>query len=214
MAVSLPKGSWSLATAYASSIAVSAASNASECVLTTAANTYAPGDYLEFTSGWSDANNGIFRVKAATSTTVTLEGFDTTSTANFPAGIGGGAVRKISTWTPITQVLNSTSSGGDTQFTNYQFSDQNRETQIPTGTSAQSISLDIADDPTLAHHAALKAAARTRALTALRCDLGTGSKLLYNSIVSFDETPSMTQKQIMAVKAGFALQSTPTRYAS
>lgn len=214
MSVALPKGSWSLATAYAAAIAVTAASNASECVLTTAANTFAIGDLVEYTSGWSDANNGIYRAKAVSGTSVTLEGFDTTATANFPAGAGVGSVRKVSTWTPISQVLNSTSSGGDTQFTTYQFSDQNRETQIPTGTSAQSISLDIGDDPTLPHHAALKAAARTRALTGLRCDLSTGSKIFYNSIVSFDETPSMTQKQVMAVKASFALQSAPVRYAS
>jgi hypothetical protein len=153
-------------------------------------------------------------VKAATSTSVTLEQFDTTSVTLFPAGGGVGSVRKISTWTPIAQVLTCTSSGGDTQFVTYQFSDQDNETQIPSGTSAQSLSMEIADDPTLPHHNALKAVARTKANTALRGTLGNGSILLYNSIVSFDETPSMTSKQIMSVKAGYALQGKPTRYAS
>jgi hypothetical protein len=212
ISVSLPIVSWALATAYGSSIAVSAATNASETVLTTAANTFVVGDLLEYTSGWSRANNRIFRAKAASSTSVTLEGLDTTSTALFPAGGGIGSLRKVSTWTPIAQVLTTTSSGGDTQFTTYQFSDQDFETQIPSGTSAQSLSQEIADDPTLPHHAALKAAATTRANTGLRGTLGNGSILLYNGIVSFDETPTMTSKQVMAVKAAYALQGKPVRY--
>ena len=52
MAVSLPNGIvLALATAYASSLTVTAASNASACVLTVT-NTLAIGDYVEFTSGW------------------------------------------------------------------------------------------------------------------------------------------------------------------
>ena len=215
MSVKLPNGiAWALATAYAAAVAVSAATNASEAVLTTASNTYAAGDLVEYTSGWSRANNRIFRVKAPSSTSVTLEGLDTTSTTLFPAGAGGGSMRKITTRTTISQVLGCTSSGGDTQFVTYQFMDQDSETQIPSGTSAQSLSMEIADDPALPHYAALKNAATTRANTALVGTLPDGSVLLYNAIVSFDETPSMTSKQIMSVKAGFALQGKPVRYAS
>lgn len=145
---------------------------------------------------------------------MTLEGFDTSSTTLFSAGGGTGSVRKVSTWTPITQVLTCTSSGGDPQYTNYSFMDQDFETQIPSGTSAQSLAMEIADDPALAHHTALKAAATTRALTGLRGVLPSTSLLLYSSIVAFDETPSMTKGQLMAVKAGFALQGKPVRYAS
>jgi hypothetical protein len=215
LSVSLPNGiQWALATTYASAIAVTAATNATECVLTTAANTYAIGDLLEFTSGWSRANNRIFRVKAASSTSATLEGFDTTSTTLFAAGVGIGSVRKISAWTAITQVLTCTSSGGDPQYANYSFMDQDFETQIPSGTSAQSLAMEIADDPSLAHHAALKTVAATRGLTGLRGILPSGSILLYSAIVAFDETPSMTKGQVMAVKAGYALQGKPVRYAS
>jgi hypothetical protein len=215
LSVKLPNGiAWALATAYAVAVSVSAATNATECVLTTAANTYAPGDLVEYTSGWSRANNRIFRLKAASSGSVTLEGFDTTSTTLFPTGGGVGSLRKISTWTSITQVLSCSSSGGDTQFVTYQFMDQDSETQIPSGTSAQSISMEIADDPSLPHYAALKGTATTRANTALRGILPDGSSLLYNAIVSFDETPSMTKGQVMSVKAGFALQGKPVRYAS
>lgn len=215
MAVQLPNGiTWAIATAYATAISVSVASNASECVLTTATNSYSAGDILEFTSGWTRASNKIFRVKTATTTSVTLEGFDTTSTVLFPAGAGVGSVRKINTWTPITQVITATSSGGDTQFATYSFLESDSETQIPSGTSAQSLAFEIGDDPSLPHHNALKAAAAARSLTAMRGILPSGSLLYYNGILSFDETPSMTKGQIMTVKAGYALQSKPTRYAS
>jgi len=216
IAVQLPNGiTWALAAAYTAALVVSAASNASECVLTTAsASSYVAGDLVEYTSGWSRANNRIFRVKAAATTSVTLEGFDTTSTTLFPAGAGVGSVRKISSRTPIAQVVSAASSGGDTQYATFQFMDQDNETQIPSGTSAQSLAFEIGDDPSLPHHNALKNASATRAMTAVIGVLPSGSVLLYNGIFSFDETPTMSKGQIMTVKAGFALQGKPTRYAS
>lgn len=215
MAVQLPNGiTWAIATAYAASVNVTAASNASECVLTTATNTYSAGDLVEFTSGWTRATNRVFRVKTATSTSVTLEGFDTTLTTQFPAGAGLGSLRKISTWTPVTQVVSATSSGGDTQYATYSFLESDSETQIPSGTSAQTLAFEIGDDPSLAHHTALKNAAATRTLTAARGILPSGSVIYYNGIFSFDETPTMSKGQIMTVKAGFALQGKPVRYTS
>lgn len=214
MSVSLPNGIvFALATAYASALTVTAASNASEAVLTVT-NTLAAGDIVEFTSGWSNANNRLFRIKSPSGSNVTLEGFDTSSTVLFPAASGTGTIRKINTWTQITQVLECTSSGGDPQYTTYSFLEQNFDTQIPTTTSAQSIAMTIADDPNLAGYAALKAAALTRAVTGLRATLPQGGYIFYNAIVAFDETPSMTKGQLMGVKSGLALQGRPVRYAS
>src|SRR5438067_2230595 len=114
---SLPNNiAYAVAAAYAASIAVTAATNATEAVLTTAANTYAAGDFLEFTSGWSKANGRVFRAKAPGSTSVTLEGFDTSDTVQFPAGAGVGSLRKITTWQSIVQVLGCDVSGGDAKY--------------------------------------------------------------------------------------------------
>lgn len=214
MAVSLPNGIvLALATAYAASLTVTIASNASEAVLTVA-NTLTAGDYFEFTSGWSNANNRIFRAKTPSGTTVIAEGLDTTSTTLYPAGSGIGTIRKINTWTQITQIMGCTSSGGDAQYTTYSFLEQNYDSQIPTTTSAQSLALEIADDPALAGYVALKAAALTRATTALRATLPAGGAILYNGIIAFDETPSLSKGNLMTVKAGFALQGRPVRYAT
>ncbi len=214
MSVSLPNGIvLALATAYAAALSVTAASNASAAVLTVN-NSLVVGDYVEFTSGWSRANNRIFRLSAASGTSVTLEGFDTTSTTLFPAGSGLGTIRKINTWTQITQVLGCTSSGGEPQYQTYSFLEQDYDSQIPTTTSAQSLALEIADDPALPGYVALKNVAQTRATTALRATLPAGGVILYNGIFAFDETPSLTKGNLMAVKAGVALQGRPVRYAT
>ncbi|WP_367847003.1 phage tail protein [Rhodoferax sp. WC2427] len=214
MSVSLPNGIvLAIATAYAAALSVTAASNASEAVLTVT-NTYTAGDYVEFVSGWSRANNRIFRVKSPTGANLVLEGFDTSSTTQFPAGSGVGTVRRINTWTQVTQVLSCTSSGGDPQYQTYSFLEQDFDSQIPTTTSAQSIALEIADDPTLAGYQALKATALSRSNTAMRATLPQGGFILYSGIFAFDETPSLSKGNLMSVKAGIALQGRPVRYAT
>lgn len=215
MAVSLPNlTQYAIASVYAAAIAVSAATNASEAVLTTATNTYAVGDLVEFTSAWTRANARIFRVKAATTTSATLEGLDTTSVVFFPAGGGVGALRKITTWVPMPFMVSFEISGGDPKYTTAEFIDVADELSLPNGFSATSVTITIADDPTLPHHAVLKAATDTQKPTAIRATLPNGSPLLYNGIIGFNETPSMTKGQIMAVKAGVALQGRVVRYAS
>lgn len=214
MAVSLPNGIvLALASAYASSLTVTAASNASEAVLTVT-NALTAGDYVEFTSGWSRANNRIFRVKSPSGSNLTLEGFDTSSTTLFPAATGTGSIRKINTWTQITQIMSCTSSGGDPQYQTYSFLESDFDTQIPTTTSAQSLAIEIADDPTLAGYLAVKAAALARTTTGLRATLPQGGFILYNGIFAFDETPSLTKGNLMSCKAGCALQGRPVRYAT
>jgi hypothetical protein len=94
------------------------------------------------------------------------------------------------------------------------FLEQNFETQIPTVTSAMSISIGIADDPSLSGYIALKAAADQRAIRALRLQLPDGSFILYNGYVSFNETPTVTKGQVMQVKATLSLLARPVRYAS
>jgi hypothetical protein len=214
MAVSLPNGTTlALATAYATALSVTAATNASEAVLTVT-NTLVAGDIVEYVCNWSRASNRLFRVKSPSSTQLTLESLDTTSTTQFPAGSGTGTIRKITTFTSITQVLELTSSGGEPQYQSYSFLEQDFDSQIPTTTSAQSLAISIADDPTLAGYAALRNAASARTITGLRATMPNGGVILYNGYVAFDETPSMSKGNLMAVKAGFALQGRPVRYAT
>jgi len=82
---------FAVATAFAAAVSITAITNAAEAVAS-AANTFAVGDFVEYTGGWSKANGRVFRVKLATGTTFTLEGLDTTDTSLFPAGAGVGTM--------------------------------------------------------------------------------------------------------------------------
>lgn len=215
MAARLPDGAIvSLATTYGFPVTVSAISNANPGVATAAANGYDNGDLVTMVSGWSNLNNRVVRVAGVAAGAFNLDGIDTTSTSLYPAASGTGTSTKITAFQQITQIMGFTTSGGDQQFANYSFLEQNFETQIPTIFSAQSIQIDIADDPALAGYIALKAASDARAIRALKIAMPDGSFILYQGYVSFNETPTVTKGQVMQVKATFSLQSRPVRYAS
>lgn len=214
-AVSLPNGATlSLASTYGATKTVSALTNANPAVATSTAHGFTDGDLIEITSGWSRINKRIVRVAGAVADAFNLEGIDTSSVTNYPAGSGIGSAREITAFTQISQILDMQTSGGDMQFATYSFLEQDFQSQLPTESSAMSITLTIADDSTLAGYIALKAAAETRANTGLKLVLPSGAILLYNGVVSFNETPTMTKNQVMGVKATFSLQGRPVRYSA
>lgn len=215
MSARLPDGSTvSLATTYASAKTISAVSNANPGVASSVAHGYSNGDLVELVSGWQRLNEKIIRVAGQVTDAFNLEGQDTSSTTRYPAGTGGGTARKISAFTQITQILEFTTTGGDQQYANFGYLEEDFERQLPTITSAQSITIGIADDPTLAGYIALKAASDSRALTALKLTLPDGSLILYNGIFSLNETPKLVKGQVMQVTATFSLQARPTRYSA
>lgn len=215
MAVQLPNGvTLAIATAYGSPKTVSALTNANPGVASSTAHGFTDGDIVEVTSGWSRLNERLVRIDNSDTNTFEVEGIDTTSVAVYPAGSGGGSVREITTWQQITQIMNVQTSGGEMQFTNYSFLEQDFETQLPTQSSPMVMTLEIADDPSLAGYQAVKAAAEARAIRALRVTYPSGAIALYNGIVSFNETPTFTKNQVQTVTATFNLTSRPVRYAS
>ena len=216
MSVKLPNGViLALATTYAAADTVSALTNANPAVATTSApHGITTGDFVEVTSGWSRLNNRIVRAASASGSSLAYEGIDSSSTVNYPVGTGTGSIRAITAFTQISQILDLTSSGGEMQFTNYSFLEQDFESQLPTQASPMSMSIGIADDASLAGYIALKAASESRALTGLKCTLPDGSIIVYNGYVSLNETPTMTKNSIMAVTATFSLQGRPVRFAS
>lgn len=215
MAVRLPNGvTLALATAYGSPITVSALTNASPAAATATAHGLSDGDIVVVTSGWSKLNDRAIRVDGPTTNAFNMEGIDTSSTASFPAGTGTGSVKEVTAFTQITQILDLTTSGGEMQFTTYSFLENDFETQLPTQASPQTMTITVADDPSLAGYQALKTAGETREVRALKLTMPDNSVLLYNGYVSFNETPSMTKNQVMGVTATFSLLSRPVRYAA
>lgn len=212
MAVQIPNGAqFSVASTIAAPVNVTAATNASPCVLT-ATNTYIIGDFVEYISGWSLATNRVYRVSAVSGTSVTLEGLDTTSTANYPVGGGVGTVRKITTWTQILQILDASVSGGDIQTGSYQFLENTFENEFTTVASAAALEFRIGDDTSLGGYQAYRTVALTRAQTPMRVVLPNGGILLYTGIASLNENPSLSVNEIMSVNARFSIAGRVNRY--
>jgi hypothetical protein len=215
MAARLPDGSIiSLATTYGTAKPVTAITNANPGVATSTSHGLTNGALVSVTSGWSKLNNRVIRVAGSTTNNFNLDGIDTTSTTMFPTGSGVGSVSEITGFTQITQIMDFQTSGGDQQFTNYSFLEQDFESQIPTTTSAMSITISIADDPSLPGYQALQAASDARAVRAIKLQLPDGSFIMYQGYVSFNSTPTLSKGQVMQVKATVSLQGKPVRYAS
>lgn len=213
MAISLPNGALvSIASGYTAAVATTAVSNASPAVVT-AANTLVAGEFVEIISGWSRLTEKIVRVTAPSVSAFSLEGYDTTSTAIYPALGGTGTFRKISGWTQLSQILSSASNGGEQQFLEYQLLEADAQKRIPTVKSASGLTFSVADDPTLAGYILASTANDDRLPRAVRITLPSGGVILYNAYISLNKTPSLGVNEIMAVEVTLSLLSAPVRYA-
>lgn len=217
MASAFPNGSsFAISATYGSPVTISAISNANPAVATAAAHGLSDGDILLINSGWSGLDQRFVRVDESDTGTFKLEGVNTTNTAHYPAGDGVGTAAEVLTWTGVSQVVTSASSGGDPEFYNWKYVDDpsGRQRQRRTGTSAKSLQLTLDDDPTLGWHAALLAASQSRATTCLRVILPNGSKLYYSMEITYDGEPTLTSDQNMQVVATFSHIGDLMRYSS
>ncbi len=216
MSVSLPNGSTiAIASGYGSADAFAAISNAVEAVVSDPAHNFANGDVVEITSGWVRLTGRLARVKSAVAnTSYVLEGIDTSDIARYPAGGGVGSCRKVTGWTQISQVLSSSSTGGEQQFKEYAFLEDGAQRRIPTTKSAQGYTLAIADDPLQPHYAVLKAADTDRSPRGIKITLANNSPIFANAYVSMNDTPTLTVNEIMALEVTLSLLSSTTRYVS
>ena len=215
MSVSLPNGALiSIASGYGSALTVSAITNASPPVCTSTAHGLANGDFVEVTSGWSRLTNKVCRVSNVSTNAFSLEGIDASSVSIYPAGSGAGTVRKVTGYTQLSQVLTSSSSGGEQQFLEYQFLESDAQKRIPTFKSASGLSFSVADDATQAGFQLAVVANDDRLNRAVKATLPSGSIISYNAFVSVNKTPSLTVNQLMACEVTMSLLAEPVRYAS
>ena len=214
MAARLPDGAIvSIATTYGTAKTVSGISNANPGVATLgAAHGITTGKYLEVTSGWSRLTDKIVKAGTVATNDVPLAGVDTSLTSIYPAGGGIGSVREITGWTQLSQILSSSSSGGEQQFLEYQFLEADAQKRIPTFKNASGLTFSIADDPTLLGFQLASAANDDRLARAVRVVLPNGAEILYNAYISLNKTPSLTVNEIMACEVTLSLLAEPVRY--
>lgn len=212
MSVQIPNGAiFAIASGYGSPVTITALSNASAAVAT-ATNTFSVGDFVEVTSGWSRLTNKVVRLSAASGTSVTFEGIDTTNTTIYPAGSGTGTMRKITGYTQVAQVLTTATSGGEQQFLTYQFLESDAQKQLPTFKTPQSLTLSIADDATQPGFILMGTANDDRLQRAIKVTLPSGGILSYNGYVSLNRTPTLTINELMACQATISMLAEAVRY--
>lgn len=211
MTVSVGAGSTvAIATTYGTASNMTALTNATEAVATlAAAHGVVVGDFLEITSGWAKLDKRIVRAKTVSTNDVTLEGINTVSTTDYPAGTGTGSIRRITAWTPLAQVKadSFSVSGGDQQFTDATPLDSLIDIQIPTTRSPYAVSLAVMDS------SAGLTAARAAGLspTAFRLT-NSVAVTVGNAYWSVSDVPNVSGKNVTTFKTDLTFVATPKTY--
>lgn len=204
-----------IAKTYASSVTMSAITNAAEAVATLSpGHGVTVGDYLEVTSGWGHLNGRIVRAKAVATNDVTLEGMNTSSTSRFPSGTGIGSVRRITAWDQISQVKDVSPSGGEQQFADATSIEDDVEVKMPTIKSARTMTLEVWDDPSLAWYATVSAADEAVVPTGLKILLSNGSVIVANAYWSLMREPAIRKNEVLATSISLSYAAQSMRYAS
>lgn len=145
---------------FGTAVTVTAATNADPTVLTAAGHGYTDGDELLFTSGWEDAGDTVWKADQLTTDTLSLQGLDTTDTQWYPAGTGGGTLRKVTNWMEIGQVLDVQPNGGDARNVVIDPISRRNAINMPAGFNPSSLNLTLGYDPSTASQIALNKISR------------------------------------------------------
>lgn len=210
----LPSGTiLAVATAFAAAKTVSGISNAAEAVVSCTAHGYSVGDIVQLYSGWTRLNRRAVRVKSVLTDSFVAEAIDTTNTEFFPAGSGGGTVRKVTTFTQISKYLNTQSSGGEPKRVTVRFMDEDTDTSLNDGWNAVQESFDIdADQFGTAAYTALRSLSEVQTDTILKKTLRSGVNIYTPCKVSLNENVKMTDGQILTNAVSIDGNGRVTRY--
>jgi hypothetical protein len=213
---SVPTGTtFAIATVFATAKTVTSISNAAEAVVDCTAHGYSVGDIVQLFSGWGRLNRRACRVKTVLTDSFVAEGIDTTSTEFFPAGSGGGTVRKVTTFQQINKILNPTSSGGEPKNVAVKFLESDVEETINDGFTAVTESFEIdADEFGQASYTALRSLSEVQTDTVLKKTLRSGSIILTPCRVSLNENVKMTDGQVITNAVSVNGNGRLTRYSA
>ena len=213
---SVPTGTiFSLATVFAAAKTVSAISNAAEASVSCTAHGFDVGDVVQLYSGWGRLNRRVGRIKSETADAFVLEGINTTNAEFFPAGSGGGTVRKVTTFQQINKILNPSNSGGEAKNITVKFLESDVEENINDGFTAITETFDIdADEFGQASYAALVNLSEVQTDTVLKKTLKSGSTIYTPCRVAFNENVKLADGSIMTNTVSINSNGRLTRYSA
>ena len=124
-------------------------------------------------------------------------------------------MRKITTFTQLTNVMNPSSSGGDPKTVTYKFIESDVEYSINDGFTASSYTLEMdADAIGTAGYTALKSLTDVQTDTCLRINTRNGAVIYQPCTVALNEAVRMQDGQINRVNVAMNGKNRLTRYAS
>jgi len=215
MSFHLPNGATVfVANGLGDAITVSSVSNAANAVLTLDGGTVSEGDILLVKSSWSALDNLVAKVISVSGNTATLGSINTSNTKLF-AGTGSGSVQVIDpdSWVQIPQISEVASSGGEQNYYQFQFLEDDTQRSLPTFKSARTQTYTIAHDSDQPFYDVLKDADAAADTLAMYMYVPKAKETRYWSVVpSFSGEPNPVVNQIETVTASFAVQSKGTTF--
>ncbi|UQT02598.1 putative major tail protein [Serratia phage vB_SmaM-ChibiTotoro] len=211
----LPNGSTvSIAKTMAAALPFTAATNASQCVLTVTGATVKANDVVLIESAWLGLNNLVARVSQATATAITLENVDTSDTTEFPVGGGTGTIKVISAWQQIPLITNVATAGGEQQSTAVQFLEWNNQVELDTFKTAVTQTYTMAHDAFDQVRPLLEGLDKTKAIVPVYFfQKRLGEQRYYAATVAFQKVPATAMNEVETVQVILRLQSEMKIYA-
>lgn len=213
MGFQLPNGATiQVGSEFGDEIEVTAVSNAKGAVFTCAAgHGLKVGDEVLINSGWALINYLVARVSAVGAdddNTVTIGIIDSSDTNFFPEGNGIGSLRKITKWTLIPQITELAQSGGDQQYIQIQFLEDDRQRNLATYKAAKTQTITLAHDSSLPIYDVLKVSDRRGDTLPLKMYVPKATETRYwSGTPSFDPQPTTAVNAVETVTASFAIKS-------
>ncbi|HES76776.1 MAG TPA: hypothetical protein ENO09_07215 [bacterium] len=204
MSYRFPEGSkFFFTTSFDTANTVTAATNASPCVLTSAAHGLIDDDVVLFDSSWEDATESLYMVNQLTDDSLELLGLNSSDTNLFPAGSGVGTISKVTGWTELPQVLSISTSGGDARYTTVSQLAKRNDINIPTGFNAMTITVEMGHDPANVNFQSMLDASRAMKLVGFKM-VGAGGSGFGYGYMSVNEFPTLNRNEVNKVSAVFS----------
>ena len=204
---------YAVATAMSAAAAITALTNASPPVATTAAAP-ADGSVLLVKSGWGDFDEVPVRADNLSATTFGLEGYNSTDLVRNPAGEGIGTYVVASAFVNLPKIHDIQPAGGEQNYATRQYvSDPSgKQVQAPTFKTAQSRTFMLDYDPSQPHFAACVTLDQKREIVILRETLPNGDVIYYAGRLSFNKEPTRALNEFMSNALTFSMSADSIRY--
>lgn len=208
--VNLPDGAkLYIATALGTLIAPGTATNATETVVSVT-NTLIAGALVMIDSDdWPELNATIAKVKAATASTVTLEGVNTSDTNKFPSGGKLGILPVGTAFQRLPYVPSFAISGGEIQTSTANYLDIDDGQEYKTGRSGRRLQYTMSWNKDGAARAALLAQ-HGRSPTIHRLTYRDGSSTYYVGELDYNDAPSTEKGNEMVTTSTVLLLNAPS----